>query len=72
MANRSSVVGLLGSTVARATSIWQAGAYLHWYEKCGCSKDAVRCAIEQVSDVVDAYRVVHGIEDWLEDDQGAA
>ena len=73
VANRSSVVGLLGNTVdrcgirveyvwtsylvlsssatchlKRATSIWSAGAYLHWYEKCGCSKQAVRCAIEQV------------------------
>ena len=63
------MVGLLGSTVDRATAIWQAGAYLHWYDKCGCSKEAVRCAIEQVADVADAYREVHGIQDWLEGDR---
>ncbi len=30
VANRSSVIGLLDSTVNRATSLVEAGAYLHW------------------------------------------
>lgn len=61
--SRSSVVGLLGSTADRAASIWQAGAYLHWYAKHGCGQEAVRIAIESIVDVVDCYRVLHGIQD---------
>ncbi|GAX78151.1 hypothetical protein CEUSTIGMA_g5593.t1 [Chlamydomonas eustigma] len=66
IANRSSVIGQLADTLDRATSIWRAGAYLHWYERCGCSKESIRTAIEQVSDVAECYRSVHGIQDWLE------
>eukprot|EP00955_Chlamydomonas_euryale_P010112 108347-Chlamydomonas_euryale.AAC.9 len=64
---RSSIAGLLDATAVRATEMWRAGAYMHWYERHGCSSDAVRVAIEGVNEVADCYRAMHGTRDWLDD-----
>lgn len=63
VANRSSVVGLLAKTVEQANSIMEAGAYLHWYDKYGVSREALSSALQLVSDVADCYRTAHGIRD---------
>lgn len=59
VSNRSSVVGLLQSTIDSARAICQAGAYLHWYERYGCGREAVESAAQVVADVVDCYRATH-------------
>ena len=63
VASRSSVIGLVEHSVKRATIAWRAGAYIHWYERYGCGKEAVREAIEQMEVVVSCYRHSHGIQD---------
>eukprot|EP00198_Chlamydomonas_reinhardtii_P013659 XP_001702996.1 eta tubulin [Chlamydomonas reinhardtii] len=59
VANRSNVVGLLENTVRRALALVDAGAYVHWYERHGCSAAAVREAAGGLLDVADCYRQLH-------------
>ncbi|KAG2493460.1 hypothetical protein HYH03_008277 [Edaphochlamys debaryana] len=59
VSNRSGVVGLLEGTVRRALALCDAGAYLHWYARHGCSEDAVRDAAHNVLDVAACYRQLH-------------
>jgi tubulin delta len=59
VACRSSVIGLVRHSVERATAAWTAGAYVHWYERYGCSKEAIREAIEVMDAVVDCYTLAH-------------
>ncbi|KAG2445658.1 hypothetical protein HXX76_000267 [Chlamydomonas incerta] len=59
VANRSGVVGLLENTVRRARALVDAGAYVHWYERHGCSAAAVREAASGLLDVADCYRQLH-------------
>ncbi|KAG2453739.1 hypothetical protein HYH02_001950 [Chlamydomonas schloesseri] len=59
VANRSSVVGLMENTVRRALALVDAGAYVHWYERHGCSAAAVREAAGGLLDVADCYRQLH-------------
>lgn len=56
----SSIIGLVKHSVERATATWSAGAYLHWYARYGCGKEAIREAIEVMDSVVDCYRLAHG------------
>lgn len=56
VACRSSAVSLVEHSVERAHVAWTAGAYIHWYERYGCGKDAVKEAIEVVGDMVSCYR----------------
>ncbi|KAL6748513.1 Eta tubulin [Haematococcus lacustris] len=63
VACRSSALGLLSSTLNRAKALCDAGAYLHWYERHGCSKEAVQEALYSVQDVADSYRLATGIRE---------
>lgn len=65
VANRSSAIGLLSRIGDKARLMSQSGAYLHWFERYGCSKAALDDALETVDNMADAYRLAHGIRDFL-------
>lgn len=65
VANRSTAIGLLAGVAARARVMSEAGAYLHWYERYGCSKAALDEALAVVDNMADAYRLAHGVREWL-------
>lgn len=54
--NRTSVVGLFSSLTQRAVRTVKAGAFMHWYERYGVTREAVLYAAQQVADVADCYR----------------
>ncbi|KAF5830372.1 hypothetical protein DUNSADRAFT_14669 [Dunaliella salina] len=65
VANRSSAIGLLSRIGDKARLMSQSGAYLHWFERYGCSKAALDDALETVDNMADSYRLAHGIRDFL-------
>lgn len=65
IANRSTAIGMLSSTAAKARAICTAGAYMHWYERYGCGREAIEEAIHTVECMADAYRLAHGVRDFL-------
>eukprot|EP00899_Mesostigma_viride_P006913 jgi/Mesvir1/16222/Mv08476-RA.1 len=62
-ANRSNVVGALTMVAQQAQLKLQARAFVHWYERYGCSADALQDAVDSALCVVDSYRYWHGHED---------
>eukprot|EP00050_Salpingoeca_kvevrii_P002542 m.196757 g.196757 ORF g.196757 m.196757 type:complete len:424 (+) comp10633_c0_seq11:1168-2439(+) len=56
VANRTSIVSPFAQVAQRATAMVEAGAYLHWYERYGTSRDDIRAATETVWTVVESYQ----------------
>jgi hypothetical protein len=59
VANRSNVVGCLSTTADRAREMLAANAYVHWYERYDCGRDALMDAVECCTDLADSYRYMH-------------
>ncbi|MEW5299626.1 MAG: hypothetical protein WDW36_002621 [Sanguina aurantia] len=60
VSNRSNCISTISAAAERVVRTVEAGAYMHWYEKYGCSRDAISYAAEQLQDVADSYRLLHG------------
>jgi len=58
--NRSTVVGLFRQLSGRAVQLCDAGAYMHWYERHGCSTAAITDAAQRVQDLADCYAQWYG------------
>lgn len=53
--NHSSVTGLLGHIVQRATEMLGARAYLHWYERYGIEMEEFQQALNTLSGLIAEY-----------------
>lgn len=56
VAHRSTAGGFLTSVAERARRLLDSGAYLHWYERYGCTRNDIAEAIDACLDVARAYR----------------
>ncbi|XP_044150372.1 tubulin delta chain-like isoform X1 [Bufo gargarizans] len=55
-ANHSSAADLMSSVVSKAQTMYDAGAYLHWYRRYGCEDDHFQMSFDILNSVVDEYR----------------
>ncbi|XP_071100932.1 tubulin delta chain-like [Haliotis cracherodii] len=55
-ANYGSVVDYLETVLERSKVMFEAGAYLHWYDRYGVSTDTFEAAFETLSAVIDDYK----------------
>lgn len=56
---RSCIGKLLRHHADRTLQMCDAGAYVHWYDKFGCGKDAIVDAANTVLGVADYYTLQH-------------
>jgi len=54
--NRGRVAQSLVQCVRRCTEMLSARAYLHWFERCGCTESDIAEAAETVYQIIDNYR----------------
>lgn len=54
-ANHSSAADLVSSIVGKARTMYEAGAYLHWYRRYGCGDEDFQAAFNTLDCVVDEY-----------------
>lgn len=55
VSNGDGMLGTLIGCVERVETLMHVGAYLHWYERFGVSKEHLRIASEAVLNTVDSY-----------------
>ena len=55
VANSSVVLDYLAGVRERSKVMWEAGAYLHWYERYGCEKDTFVGAFATMDDIINTY-----------------
>ena len=54
--NSNWMVPVLSRAAQRATTLLRGGAYVHWYERYGITREHISTAVDNVLDTVDAYR----------------
>ncbi|XP_056374708.1 tubulin delta chain-like isoform X2 [Hyla sarda] len=55
-ANHSSAADLMSGVLCKARTMYNAGAYLHWYRRYGCEDDHFQMSFEILNSLVDEYR----------------
>lgn len=60
VSNSDALLGTLIGCVDRVETLMHVGAYLHWYERFGVTKDHLRAASESLLNTVDAYITASG------------
>ena len=55
LANSSVVLNYVEGVEARARVMFEAGAYLHWYERYGCERETFESAFETVQGIIENY-----------------